>query len=52
MGVVAKKGNEWIAKESARIDGLLKGGSLSSDKVDEFAVRRNVLAALKVNNAQ
>jgi len=47
MRVIAKRGRDWVSKEAERVQSLLAGGSVSSDKVDEFAVRRNVLAAFK-----
>jgi len=45
MKVILKKGVDWIAKEKARLEGLLEGGAISGDKADEFTVRKNVLAA-------
>lgn len=45
MSVIVKKGAGWVATETERVANLLKSGSLSSDKVDEFTVRRNVLKA-------
>jgi len=45
MSVIAKRGVEWLQTEKTRVKGLLEGGSLSSDKVDEFTIRQNVLAA-------
>jgi len=45
MSVVIKKGNDWVATEKARVKGLLDGGNLSAEKIDEFVVRTNVLNA-------
>jgi len=47
MSVIVKKGDDWIAKEKVRLDGLLDGGAISGDKVDEFTVRKNVLQAFE-----
>jgi len=45
MTVIIKKGASWLATETERVSNLLKSGSLSADKVDEFTVRKNVLKA-------
>jgi protein disulfide-isomerase-like protein len=45
MGVITKKGNDWVGTERARVKGLVDGGNLSAEKVDEFVVRTNVLNA-------
>jgi protein disulfide-isomerase A6 len=45
MGVITKKGNDWVATEKARVKGLVDGGNLSAEKLDEFVVRTNVLNA-------
>jgi len=47
MGVIIKKGDDWIAKEHERVKGMLDGGNLSGDKVDEFTIRTNVLNAFQ-----
>jgi len=47
MKVIIKKGVEWVATEKARLKGLLDGGALSTDKIDEFVVRQNVLNAFE-----
>jgi protein disulfide-isomerase A6 len=47
MNVIIKKGDDWIAKEHERVKGLLDGGNLSGEKVDEFTVRTNVLNAFQ-----
>jgi protein disulfide-isomerase-like protein len=47
MSVIIKKGDEWIETERARVKGLLDGGNLSADKVDEFVIRTNVLNAFE-----
>jgi len=43
MKVILKKGVDWVAKEKARVEGLLEGGSISGEKADEFTVRKNIL---------
>jgi len=45
MRVIIKKGIDWVEKEKARLEGLLDGGAVSADKIDEFTVRKNVLHA-------
>jgi len=40
MKVIAKKGEDWVSTENTRVSGMLDGSSLSSDKVDEFTVRK------------
>jgi len=45
MRHVIKKGEDWLSKEKARLTGLLEGGSISGEKVDEFTIRHNVLSA-------
>jgi len=47
MKVIVKKGDDWVAKEKARLDGLLEGGALTGEKIDEFTVRKNVLQAFE-----
>jgi len=47
MTVIIKKGEDWVATEQARVKGLLDGGNLSADKIDEFTVRTNVLTAFQ-----
>jgi len=49
MNVILKKGDDWVAKEHDRLNGMLDGGDLSGDKVDEFTIRTNVLNAFQVN---
>jgi len=45
MRVILKKGDDWVEKEKTRIEGLLEGGAVSDEKIDEFTVRKNVLQA-------
>jgi len=45
MSVIIKKGDSWVETEKARVQGMLDGGNLSGEKVDEFVVRTNVLNA-------
>jgi len=47
MNVIIKKGDDWIAKEQERVKGILDGGNLSVEKVDEFSVRTNILSAFQ-----
>jgi protein disulfide-isomerase A6 len=47
MTVIIKKGDDWVAKEQERVKGMLDGGNLSGDKVDEFTIRTNVLNAFQ-----
>jgi len=47
MTVIQKKGDDWIEKEHERVKGMLDGGNLSSEKIDEFTVRTNVLNAFQ-----
>jgi len=47
MTVIIKKGDAWVETEKARVQGLLDGGNLAADKVDEFVVRTNVLNAFQ-----
>jgi len=49
MKVIIKKGVDWLHKEKARVEGLLEGGSMSGEKLDEFTVRKNVLNAFHNN---
>jgi len=45
MKVIIKKGDDWVEKEIARVDGLLEGSSISGEKADEFTIRKNILDA-------
>jgi len=47
MGVIIKKGDDWVAKEQERVKGILDGGNLSGEKIDEFTIRTNVLSAFQ-----
>jgi len=47
MGVIVKKGDDWVAKEQERVKGMLDGGNLSVEKVDEFSIRTNILSAFQ-----
>jgi len=49
MKVIIKKGVDWLHKEKARVEGLLEGGSMSGEKLNEFTVRKNVLNAFHNN---
>jgi protein disulfide-isomerase A6 len=37
----------FVESELARLDGMISGGSISSKKVDEFTLRKNILAAFQ-----
>jgi len=47
MGVIVKKGDDCVAKEQERVKGMLDGGNLSVEKVDEFSIRTNILSAFQ-----
>jgi len=47
MRVIIKKGVDWIAKEKSRVEGLIDGGAMSGEKIDEFTIRQNVLKAFE-----
>ena len=36
----------YPTKESTRLEKILKGGNASSEKIDEFTMKRNILAGL------
>ena len=45
MKRVLEKGAEWLAKEGARIDGMLASASVAKAKKAELGVKRHVMAA-------
>ena len=45
MEKIEKKGAEFVEKEKARIDGMLESGKVNEKKIDEFTIRKNILAA-------
>jgi len=47
MRVIIKKGEDWLEKEKIRVEGLLEGGAMSGEKLDEFTIRQNVLKAFE-----
>jgi len=47
MNVIIKKGDDWVSKEQERLKGMIDGGNLSGEKVDEFTIRINVLSAFQ-----
>jgi protein disulfide-isomerase A6 len=49
MRVIIKKGIDWIEKEKARLAGLLDGGSINGEKLDEFTIRQNILQSFQKN---
>jgi len=44
MQKIIEKGNDYPTAELARITRMIESGSVKSDKVDDFTVRRNILA--------
>jgi len=47
MKAIVKKGNDFVSQETERLGKLIEGGSLTSSKVDEFTVKRNILSQFK-----
>lgn len=45
MEAVKSKGSAFLASEPARLDRMLEGASVSAQKVDEFTIRKNIIAA-------
>lgn len=45
--VMAKGGAAYVAKELARLDGIIGGGSMLPEKKTAFQLRRNILAAFQ-----
>ncbi|KAL7421534.1 hypothetical protein Q5752_003303 [Cryptotrichosporon argae] len=45
MERIAEKGEGWLAKEQARIAGLLASSNLAPKKLDELKVKSNILAS-------
>lgn len=45
MESVIAKGSEFVAKEKARITGILEGAAVAESKIDDFTIRRNILEA-------
>jgi len=45
MKAIEKKGVEWVAQETARVQGYLSEKKVEAKKIDELSVRLNILAA-------
>jgi len=45
FGVVQNKGKAFLESEPGRLDRMLEGAGVTPAKVDEFTVRKNILAA-------
>jgi len=45
MNVVQKKGKDFLAAEPARLDKMLDGAGVTPAKIDEFTIRKNIVAA-------
>ena len=45
MEKIIKKGNEFVEKEKARIAAMLESGKVNEKKIDDFTIRKNILAA-------
>ena len=45
MKKVLEKGDAFIKTETARLDKIIKSNTVTSSKVDDFTVRKNILAA-------
>eukprot|EP00056_Hartaetosiga_gracilis_P010512 m.155789 g.155789 ORF g.155789 m.155789 type:complete len:356 (-) comp13329_c0_seq1:3468-4535(-) len=43
MKKIQEKGNDYTDTETARLNRILDGGSVKSDKVDSFHIRKNIL---------
>jgi len=45
IGVLQSKGKAFLESEPGRLDRMLEGAGVTSAKVDEFTIRKNILAA-------
>jgi protein disulfide-isomerase-like protein len=43
MQKIVEKGNDYPSAELARINRMIESGNVKADKVDDFAIRRNIL---------
>jgi len=43
MAAIEKRGADFVTSEKERLHGLLEGGSVASEKADEFTVRHNII---------
>jgi len=47
MNAIIKKGNSFVETEKERLSKIIEGGSVSSQKIDEFTVRKNIISQFK-----
>jgi len=47
MNAITKKGDDWVAAEEQRLKGYVTDKKTDAKKLDDFAIRLNVLAAFK-----
>jgi len=47
MNAITKKGDDWVAGEETRLKGYVSDKKTDAKKLDDFAIRLNVLAAFK-----
>jgi len=45
MNVVQKKGKDFLSAEPARLEKMLDGAGVTPAKIDEFTIRKNIVAA-------
>ncbi|KAI9313915.1 thioredoxin-like protein [Dichotomocladium elegans] len=45
MNKVLEKGDDFIKSESSRLDKVVKSNTVASNKIDDFAIRKNILGA-------
>lgn len=45
MAKIIEKGAEYVAKETARLEGMIASPNIAKAKKDDFSIRKNVLAA-------
>jgi len=44
MKAIINKGNNFVETEKERLSKIIDGGSVSSQKIDEFTVRKNIIS--------
>jgi len=47
MKAIITKGNKFVETEKERLSKIIEGGSVSSQKIDEFTVRKNIISQFK-----
>jgi len=47
MKAIISKGNKFVETEKERLTKLMDGGSVSSQKMDELTVRKNIISQFK-----